>query len=513
MEDGGPADHTKPSSLEDPAIVFDSEAEARAVLEGYLRRGVPDWVVASRFRRLDDGRLTWRSDIAGRVRWAAEGGEPLIPGLWPYVEEMRCPTLVVRGSESSLFRADYAQRMTEINTNIRLTTIADAGHLVHCAQPGAFSRGRAGIPRRPSMTTESLETLLLSYRDGEAGGKVVDYVGADVPRELIEAAGFVPRRLRATSPPTRLAEEILGPGVDPTARRVLAGLLDPALEHGELLVLCHDTDSTVRLYTSLRALVRERYGPALPELYFLDLLHLPTDTTARYNLQRVRDLLAALEHRAGREVAEAGLRQAIAETNESRRLLLRLQALRRASPPLLGGADALAVIGAWSALPSKRFNELLRAVLDAAPGFEPRPGTRVYLTGSGHHSPELYRGIEERGAIVVGEDHDWGEALADGLVDEAAPPLEALTARYHVGSALGRRHSADERAAFAAAQAEAARADVVVAWIRAGDDALAWDVPAQRRSLAARGIPFVVLDRRGDDLSDLDGALTVAKPT
>jgi pimeloyl-ACP methyl ester carboxylesterase len=138
MEDGGPADHTRPSSLENPTIFFDSEAEARAVLEGYLRRDVPGWVVESRFRRLDDGRLTWRSDIAGRARWAAEGGEPLIPGLWPYVEEIRCPTLVIRGGESSLFRADYAQRMTEINANIRLTTIADAGHLVHCAQPREF---------------------------------------------------------------------------------------------------------------------------------------------------------------------------------------------------------------------------------------------------------------------------------------------------------------------------------------------------------------------------------------
>ena len=149
MEDGGPADHTKPSSLEDPTIFFDSEAEARAVLEGYLRRGVPDWVVESRFRRLDDGRLTWRSDIAGRVRWAAEGGEPLIPGLWPYVEEMRCPTLVVRGGESSLFRADYAQRMTEINTNIRLTTIADAGTSRPLRATGRVPGGRAGIPRGP----------------------------------------------------------------------------------------------------------------------------------------------------------------------------------------------------------------------------------------------------------------------------------------------------------------------------------------------------------------------------
>jgi len=138
MEDGGPADRTRPPSLESPIIVFDSQEHALAALADWLPRGVPDWVPASRFRKLDDGRLTWRSDIAGRVRWSAEGGEPLIMGLWPSVEAMRCPTLVVRGAESPLFKAEYAEQMTAVNPMIRLVTIPDAGHLVHCEQPAAF---------------------------------------------------------------------------------------------------------------------------------------------------------------------------------------------------------------------------------------------------------------------------------------------------------------------------------------------------------------------------------------
>jgi pimeloyl-ACP methyl ester carboxylesterase len=136
MEDGGPADHTKPSALDnDPQVVFASMEEARAALPP----GLPDWVPETRFRRLDDGRVTWRSDLAGRVRWAAGGGEPLIPGLWPYVEAIRCPTLVVRGADSPLFRVDVAERMTELNPMIRLVTIPAAGHLVHCQQPAAFT--------------------------------------------------------------------------------------------------------------------------------------------------------------------------------------------------------------------------------------------------------------------------------------------------------------------------------------------------------------------------------------
>lgn len=139
MEDGGPADHTRPSSLESPTIVFESDEHALAALGKSLPRGVPGWVLDSRFRRLDDGRLTWRSDIAGRVRWSEAGGEPLIMGLWPYVEAIQSPTLVVRGRESPLFKREYAERMVEANAMIRLVEIADAGHLVHCEQPEAFT--------------------------------------------------------------------------------------------------------------------------------------------------------------------------------------------------------------------------------------------------------------------------------------------------------------------------------------------------------------------------------------
>jgi len=139
LEDGGPANHTKPSALANPTIMFESEEHVRAALASSLPRGVPDWVIGSRFRRLDDGRLTWKSDIPGRVRWSAAGGEPLIAALWPYVEQIASPTLVIRGAESPLFLAEYAERMTRVNSHICLVTIPGAGHLVHCEQPVQFT--------------------------------------------------------------------------------------------------------------------------------------------------------------------------------------------------------------------------------------------------------------------------------------------------------------------------------------------------------------------------------------
>ena len=256
---------------------------------------MPDWVPASGFRALDDGRLTWRSDIEGRVRWSAAGGEPLIPGLWPYVEAMRCPTLVVRGAESPLFTVEYAERMTAVNPMIRLVTIPDAGHLVHCEQPAAFLD--AVIPFLDGMS--ALETLVAAYEHPTVPDEgVVGYVGADVPRELIAAAGLHPLRLRGLSPsrgaPTRSSGR-----ASPRRRAPSWPGCWKAGRDSTSCVLCHDSDSTVRLFTALRVLART--GP-LPELWFLDLLRLPTETTARYNRRPGRRPPGVLRAGPGRPV-------------------------------------------------------------------------------------------------------------------------------------------------------------------------------------------------------------------
>jgi pimeloyl-ACP methyl ester carboxylesterase len=96
---------------------------------------VPDWYLDERFVTRADGMLAWRSDIVGRVEWSRAGGEPLIPGLWPYVEALAVPTLVLRGADSPLFPAETAARMAAINPLVRVLEVPDAGHFVHLDQP------------------------------------------------------------------------------------------------------------------------------------------------------------------------------------------------------------------------------------------------------------------------------------------------------------------------------------------------------------------------------------------
>ncbi len=262
----------------------------------------------------------------------------------------------------------------------------------------------------------------------------VGYVGRDVPCELIEAAGCLPLRLAPVDGvDAGFADRVLGPGVDEAARLVLAGLLEGAYPI-DRLVLCHDCDHTVRLYTALRRLGREAW--------FLDLLHEPRASTEAYNRARLAEF--------GEWLGAGDPADAIRAANRAREAGDRLAALRRAGA--VRGANALALLRAGTALTA----ELVEAART-----EPSAAKTVVLHGSGHDRDDVYVAIDELGATVVSETHDWGEVLLAGGVDEDGEPLDALACHY------GRRP-----------RAEPSAADVSIAWLRRGDAARAWSLPS-----------------------------------
>jgi hypothetical protein len=274
------------------------------------------------------------------------------------------------------------------------------------------------------------------------------YVGADVPRELVEAAGQLPLRLAPVSGVDRaFADRVLGPGVDEPTRAVLAGLLEGAYPI-ERVVLCHDSDHTVRLYTSLRRLATTL------DVWFLDLLHLPRATTEAYDRARLVELADWL--------GADDPREAIAAANRTRALGDRLAELRRAGR--IGGTDALALLRAGTTMTAAAYEELLARALD-----EPAPASRrrsVLLLGSDHHDDTVYAAVEELGATVVAETHSWGEPLLAGRVDEEGDPLDALVRHYRPRP-----------------RTQPAAADVQLAWIGRGDETIAWTLPHERRRL------------------------------
>ncbi|MBI2756560.1 MAG: 2-hydroxyacyl-CoA dehydratase [Chloroflexi bacterium] len=328
-------------------------------------------------------------------------------------------------------------------------------------------------------------------------GPVIGYLGADIPEELILAAGARPVRVSGRPMPSMpLADRYIGGEVDAVTRSQLERILDGTYGFLDFLVIAHDTEGLVRLFYTIRELRRVEPGVTLPPFHFFDLLHLPHRTTALYNRARTRELRQVLESWTDREITDADLHATIVRCNEHRRLLGRVLELRTASPPRLTGVEALRLIGSGMVLPKTAHAALLRALLElcaALPRYPDR--VRVFLTGSAHEWPELYQLVEAHGALVVGEDHDWGDPWYEDLVDEDADPIDALADRYQYRAPSASRSSIAARAAYLERRAAACRAQAVIAFVRAGDEAPAWDFPRQRMALDRHGIPSLLVDR------------------
>ena len=88
-------------------------------------------------RQREDGKWTWKYDKLLRTpgyrpeSWPAEK-------LWECLASVRCPTLIVRGSESDVFSAEVMERMLEIIPQSTSADVPMAGHLVAGDNPTGF---------------------------------------------------------------------------------------------------------------------------------------------------------------------------------------------------------------------------------------------------------------------------------------------------------------------------------------------------------------------------------------
>jgi len=120
---------------------FGSWAEAEAYWRA-RRPNAPEAALRARMehtlRKLPDGRFAWRYDLEG-IR-QARLDPTLQVDLWPYVADIRCPTLVVRGAQSDFLSRETAEAMVLRNGNLRWIEVAHASHYVHDDNPEDYNR-------------------------------------------------------------------------------------------------------------------------------------------------------------------------------------------------------------------------------------------------------------------------------------------------------------------------------------------------------------------------------------
>jgi pimeloyl-ACP methyl ester carboxylesterase len=85
-------------------------------------------------RQRPDGKWGWKMDPA-YIRQRVERGAPVRPPLWPVLEAVSCPTLVVWGTDSDVLSEAQAQRMVDALPRGELVRVPGIGHAPTLVEP------------------------------------------------------------------------------------------------------------------------------------------------------------------------------------------------------------------------------------------------------------------------------------------------------------------------------------------------------------------------------------------
>jgi esterase len=89
-------------------------------------------------RHQPDGRWVWKMDPA-YIRQRVQQGPPPRPALWPALQRITCPTLVVWGRESDVLSEVQARRMVDVLPQAELVAVPSVGHAPTLMEPVALA--------------------------------------------------------------------------------------------------------------------------------------------------------------------------------------------------------------------------------------------------------------------------------------------------------------------------------------------------------------------------------------
>ena len=328
----------------------------------------------------------------------------------------------------------------------------------------------------------------------ETGKKIVGFTCSYTPEEIIYAAGALPFRLFGTNEGINRADVHLQSYCCSLIRGVLEEGLSGRLDFLDGVVFPHTCDTIQRLSDIWRLNI-------IPTFH-IDLVlpvKLNTISARQYLIDILEKFKIDLERALGIRITDAALADAIKTYNQIRALMIKLYTLRAERPEILSGRDFHCIIKAAMVMDRQVFLKTLTQIvpqLENAPAEKIKPGTKkLVLTGSICNHPDIYDIIEKASGVVVWDDLCTGARYFEGVLDEKAPPLEAIAQRYLDRAICPAKHAGlTERGESIVQMVRKHQADGVVFLLLKFCDPHAFDYPYIKEMLDRENIPCMLLD-------------------
>jgi len=339
-------------------------------------------------------------------------------------------------------------------------------------------------------------------QDAKAEGrKIIGSFCVFVPEEITLAADAVHVGLCAGADAgTELAEQIVPRNTCALIKSFIGfkmAKLCPYIESCDMIVGETTCDGKKKAY--------EAFNEIAPT-YVMEVPQTKSDAARELWKAEMLRYLRAVEELTGKAITPERLRKGIRITNEKRKALQRLTALRAASPAPISGRDSLLVNQISFYDDPVRFtakiNELcdeLEARIAKGEGVAPAGAPRLMLSGCPMAVPnwKLPYVVESTGAVIVGEESCIGTRNTRDLVDESATTLEgmvdALVDRYmKIDCACFTPN--DERQKNVEALAKQVKADGVIHYSLLFCQPYSHEALKVDKTLSAAGIPMLSIE-------------------
>jgi bzd-type benzoyl-CoA reductase N subunit len=262
----------------------------------------------------------------------------------------------------------------------------------------------------------------------QSGRKVIGYLSALCPVEILTASGVVPIRLKGNvSEAITKADAYMETMICPFVRNVFDTALKGKYEFLDGMVLSHQCDSIDRTFDVWS------YDLGLPYWHFINYPHVTDDPSIEFTNEILRLFVKSLEKFTGHSITDEALAKAVRAHNENRQAMRKLYDLRKEDAPRISGTEMMKVMVAAMSLPVDESTTLIKSVTEeiskrarASNG----KAARILLVGDQIDDIAIVNAIEGADAFLVMDDLSIGSKMYWGDVDATADPIQGITERY-----------------------------------------------------------------------------------
>jgi benzoyl-CoA reductase subunit C len=261
-----------------------------------------------------------------------------------------------------------------------------------------------------------------------SGRKVIGYLSALCPVEILTAAGVVPIRLKGNaSEAVTKADAYMETMICPFVRNVFDAALKGKYGYLDGMVLSHQCDSIDRTYDVWS------YNLGFPYWHFVNYPHVTDDPSIEFTNEILRIFIRTLEKFTGGSISDQALAEAVRAHNKNRQAMRALYDLRKEEVPRISGTEMMKVLIAAMSLPVDESTALIQSVTEEVTRRTPGSGgrtARIMLVGDQIDDLAIVRAIEDTGAFLAMDDLSTGSKMYWGDVDATADPVQGITERY-----------------------------------------------------------------------------------